>query len=98
MGILNVDDLFIPDFTETATIGSKSYDCIREELTAEEQYSMFGATEGIDLILTMKIRDFTTMPTKGTLLEFDGTTYRIGEVKKDADNSTFDVALKGAYD
>lgn len=95
--LFDVDDLFIPEFCETATISGTSYSCIRSEFLAEEQFSDYGLQEGWDLTLDFKVSDFISVPAEQTIVVFNSRTYRIAKTITDSAGLTFKAFLIDQY-
>ena len=94
MSWFNADDIFISEFTESATISSTAYDCIQSEITENEQYTDWGMGEGWDLILMFKVADFTSLPSEGDVVTFRSKDYRAIQIQPDSANQTFKVSLR----
>ena len=84
--IFDVEDLFIPEFTETATIaGVSGVEVISSELDAETRISEIGADEEIDASII--VRESVTAA-EGGFVTFRAAENRISKIVKDSANLT----------
>ena len=93
MSLCNPNDFFIPEFTETATIGAHSYNCIQSELSGEENYTNYGQEDGATLYLDFVITDLPSIPEKGSKITFRSVIYRVAKSTADSANLTVKVGL-----
>ena len=84
--IFDVDDIFIPEFIETATIaGFSGVEVISSELDAETRISEIGADEQIDESIVVRA---SATAAEGNIVTFRAVQYRISKIVKDSANLT----------
>lgn len=90
MSLLNRNDLFIPEFCETAIIGGESFDVIPTESVSEDMYTNYGLEEKVDVALEVWKSDFiySELPGKGEKITFRGATWRLVKAVDGSSNET----------
>lgn len=95
MTLLDADDLFIPEFTETATVdGVSGVEVISSEVDAETKISELGSDMDIDASLIVRA---TVAVDADDLVSFRGTSYRVAKVVPDSANVTKRIYLTSLY-
>jgi hypothetical protein len=95
MTLLSADDLFIPEFTETATVdGVSGVEVISSEVDAETKISELGSDMDIDASLI--VRSSVAVDTDD-LVSFRGTSYRVAKAVPDSANVTKRIYLTSRY-
>jgi len=93
--IFDVDDLFIPEFLETATIGGVAgVEVISSELDAETRISEIGADEQVDASLVVRA---SVTAAEGNFVTFRAVEYRISKIVRDSANLTKRLYLVAKY-
>lgn len=93
--IFDVDDLFIPEFSETATIaGVAGVEVISSELDAETRISEIGADEQVDASIIVRS---SVVAAEGNFATFRAVEYRISKIVKDSANLTKRLYLVAKY-
>ena len=91
MGILNLNDLFITEFTELATInGVANVPAIATAIKPDTQEREYGLDVRLEMALIVRA---TVAAARNNLVTFRGSTYRIEDVETDSDNSTKRILL-----
>jgi hypothetical protein len=90
-----MDDLFIAEFVETATIGGAAVACISTDLSTSYNVAQMGADASIELALLFKFS--VAKPAEGSFITFRGTEYRVVRVAEDSIQAAFTVYLAAKY-
>lgn len=93
--LINMDDLWIPEFVESCTIDGQAVECISTPIDTEIALTEMGADEEIDLALLFKIS--TPKPLRGALLTFRGRAYRVKKHVEDSIAASYRVYLSGQW-
>jgi hypothetical protein len=93
--LINMNDLFIPEFVETATIGGAAVACISTDLSTAYNVAQMGADGAVDLALIFKFS--VAKPADGSSITFRGKEYRVQRVVEDSIQASFTVYLAEKY-
>lgn len=93
--LINMTDLFIPEFVETATISGAAVSCISTDLSTSYNVAQMGADASVELALLFKFS--ATKPAEGASVTFRGTEYRVVRVVEDSIQAAFTVYLAAKY-
>jgi len=92
--LLNANDLFIPEFSETATVNNVSAEVIASELSADIQLAAAGANLNIDASIIVRI---SVAAAEGQIVSFRGNSYRIAKIDTDSANITKRLYLEAQF-
>jgi hypothetical protein len=93
--LINVEDLFIPEFVEYCTIAGRQVQCISTEISLDEVVSEIGAADEFDLALMFRISQ--AKPAEGSVLTFRGTVYRVARIIEDSIAATYRAYLRAEF-
>jgi hypothetical protein len=93
--LINVDDLFIPEFSEYATIAGRQVQCIATEISTDTVVAEMGGMQDFDLALMFKIS--VAKPEEGSLITFRREAYRVARIVEDSIAATYRVYLVARY-
>lgn len=95
MALLNANDLFIPEFTESATVsGVAGIEVISSEVDAETKISELGSD--IDIDASLIVRGSVSVDEED-LVTFRGVSYRVAKVVPDSANLTKRIYLTSKF-
>lgn len=94
--LINMADLFVDEFLETALIGGQYVSCIATDLATNYNVAQLGADPAVDLALLFDARTLAK-PAEGALVTFRGTQYRVQRVVEDSIGASFTVYLTAKY-
>lgn len=92
--ILNANDIFIPEFTETATINGVSAEVISSEVDAETRVSEIGMDTQVDASIIVRV---SVAAADEQLVSFRGRSYSISHIAVDSANLTKRIYLISTY-
>ena len=95
MPLFDADDIFIPEFVETATIGGvANVEVVPSEVDAETRMSELGSD--IDISASLIVRSSVAVD-DGDPVVFRGTTYAVAKAVPDSANLTKRIYLTSRY-
>jgi len=95
MSLLDADDLFIPEFVETATIGGvPNIEVVPSDVDAETRVSELGSD--VDIAASLIVRASVVVDDDDTVV-FRGSTYAVLKAVPDSANLTKRIYLTSRY-
>lgn len=92
--ILNASDIFIPEFTETATVNGVSAEVISSEVDAETRVSEIGMDTQVDASIIVRV---SVAAADEQLVSFRAKNYRIAHIAIDSANVTKRIYLSSTF-